>query len=195
MRIIAGQARGRQLADFSGRAIRPTSDRVREALFSILLSRLGSFEGLRVLDLFAGSGALALESLSRGACEAVLIDAAPAAARLIRQNAARCGLTERCQLVTRSLPEALMPLQGRRFDLIFIDPPYGQNLLPPLLQRIDQLQLLTPGGLLCAEEGRQSLPDERYGDLHLLLRRIYGQTAIHLYQPSLAAISSRGEPS
>jgi 16S rRNA (guanine966-N2)-methyltransferase len=123
VRIIAGAWRSRPLESPPGDGTRPTADRARETLFSMLQSRLGSFEGLTVLDLFAGSGALALESLSRGAAKGYLVEKAPAARKAIEANIKRLGADAR--LVGHdacSLPRA--PAQA---DLIFLDPPYGSG--------------------------------------------------------------------
>ena len=121
MRIIAGALRGRKLEAPEGMATRPTADRVRETLFSMLTSRLGSFEGLRVADLFAGSGALGLEALSRGAAFACFVEQDRRAIDAIRANITALGVEDRCQLVARS---ALALAPAEPFDLIFADPPY-----------------------------------------------------------------------
>ncbi len=109
MRVIAGTSRGRRLTEFAGLKVRPTPDRVREALFSILQSKLGNFSGLRVLDLFAGSGALAIEALSRGASSACLVEKDRTAEKVIRKNLALCKLEEKTTLLIRDalgcLPE------------------------------------------------------------------------------------------
>ena len=121
MRIIAGSLRGRKLQAPEGMATRPTADRVRETLFSMLTSRLGSFEDLRVADLFAGSGALGLEALSRGAAFACFVEQDRRAVEAIRANIASLALVERTQLLARS---ALALPPAEPFDLIFADPPY-----------------------------------------------------------------------
>jgi 16S rRNA (guanine966-N2)-methyltransferase len=120
MRIIAGKWRGRLIEAPPGDATRPTADRVRESLFSMLNSRLGSFEGLRIADLFAGSGALGFEALSRGAASATFVENDFAAGTIIRHNAEKLGTP--IQLLSSSAL-ALPPHQ--RFDLIFADPPYA----------------------------------------------------------------------
>ena len=122
MRIIAGALRGRKLQAPEGMATRPTADRVRETLFSMLASRLGSFEGLRVADLFAGSGALGLEVLSRGAAFACFVEQDRRAADAIRANISSLGVEDRSQLLARS---ALALPHAEPFDLIFADPPYA----------------------------------------------------------------------
>ena len=122
MRIIAGEWRGRRLRAPPGIDTRPTADRVRETLFSMLASRLGSFEGLRVADLFAGSGALGLEALSRGAAFACFVETDPNAAAAIRSNAEALGALERVRILGGS---ALALPKSEPFDLALADPPYA----------------------------------------------------------------------
>ncbi len=137
MRIIAGDWRGRKLVTPAGMATRPTGDRVRETLFSMLASRLGSLEGLRVADLYAGSGALGLEALSRGAAFACFVEQEKRAVAAIRDNIDALKAADRTQILSRSA-EALPPFQP--FDLIFADPPYA-----PASGTIALRQILGPG--------------------------------------------------
>jgi 16S rRNA (guanine(966)-N(2))-methyltransferase RsmD len=147
----------------------------------MLSSRLGSFSGLQVLDLFAGSGALALETLSRGAESAVLVDSGRQAARTIEDNIARCHFQSQTTFIGRDVATALSGLKGdNSFDLIFLDPPYGQQLIPPTLRTIADLQLLSERGIICVDSAK----DEKYNDfgsLILLTSRTFGSTRIHLY--------------
>jgi len=180
MRIISGSARGRKLAEFSGTGIRPTSDRAREAIFSILISRFGSLQNMRVLELFAGTGAQSLEALSRGAQTAILVDSAPQSARLITDNIARCKMEDCAELIKQSALTAL-PLAARKgpFDLIFMDPPYNLGIIPQILEQIAALQLLQQNGIICAESatGEQfDLPES----LELIETRTYGSSMVHL---------------
>ena len=124
MRIIAGAWRGRTIEAPTGQSTRPTADRVRETLFSMLASRLGSFEELRVADLFAGSGALGFEALSRGAAHATFVENDLRAAGAIKRNAEGCGAASKSQLRGGS---ALALAAAEPFDLIFADPPYAQD--------------------------------------------------------------------
>lgn len=181
VRIISGSARGKQLSPLSGGEIRPTPDRVREALFSMLVSRFGSIEGLRVLDLFAGSGALALEALSRGATAAVLIDQGAQAARIIPANIRACAVAERTTFIRSDVLKALPRLRGSVFDLVFLDPPYGQGLVPPVLTAVAEFGLLAPDGLICAETDRHDEMPESVGPLVRIDQRHYGSTAVHLF--------------
>jgi 16S rRNA (guanine966-N2)-methyltransferase len=180
MRIVAGRFRGRRLAAPAGSATRPTSDRVREALFQ----RLGPLDGARVLDLFAGSGALALEALSRGAAHATLVDSAPAAIRAIRANVAALALPPDAVEVRRQDARAF--LRGARaarheYDLVLLDPPYrlaaglGREL-SPLLRTV-----LAPGGRIVSESDRRAPLDL---DLPLTDERRYGDTLIRTHEPT-----------
>src|ERR1043165_5986374 len=125
MRIIAGKWRGRTLIAPPGATTRPTGDRVREALFSMLLSRVGSFEGLRVADLFAGTGALGLEALSRGAAHCTFVERDRPALETLKRNIGRLGAGERAEIRAQAAEHAAPP---RPCDLIFLDPPYGAGL-------------------------------------------------------------------
>ena len=151
MRIIAGEWRGRRLAFPPGMATRPTGDRVRETLFAMLASRLGSFDGLRVADLFAGSGALGFEALSRGAASATFVESDRAATTAIRANAAALGARERMQVIGGS---ALALPRGEPFDLIFADPPYAEGAGNAVVAAVAAAGWLSIGGWLAVETGR-----------------------------------------
>jgi 16S rRNA (guanine966-N2)-methyltransferase len=177
MRVIAGRLGGRRLKAPPGRRTRPTSDRVREALFAML----GDLEGARALDLFAGSGALGIEALSRGAERAVFVERDALAVRVLRENLAALGLSPAAAEVRHG--EALRALQSARerketYDLIFIDPPYGQArdlgselsaLLPPLL---------TPGARIVVESDRRA-PLALSAEIER--QRRYGDTLITIH--------------
>ena len=185
MRVIGGSARGRQLAGFAGREIRPTPDRVREALFSILYSKRGPLTGCAVLDLFAGSGALGIEALSRGARHAWFVDRSRPAIDTIRQNLAKCGLNDRATVIMAELWGALPGLAGDGpFEVLFADPPYAAGHAPRLLQEVDRLGLLATDGLLCLETSPADPVPDQVGNLSLLDRRRYGSTMLHFFQPS-----------
>lgn len=182
MRIIGGTARGRKLAGFSGRGIRPTPDRVREAIFNILISRLGSLAGKTVLDLFAGTGAMALEALSRGARFALLVDQGDQAAGIIPGNLKACGFEGRGEFLRTDAFRVLPRLADRDpFDLIFLDPPYGRDLVPKVIQAVSDLGLLTHSGLLCAEAARKDPVPAAIGDLLAIDERTYGSTTVHIF--------------
>lgn len=181
MRVIAGSSRGRRLAAFDGRRIRPTPDRVREALFSILQSKLGAFHGRRVLDLFAGSGALAIEALSRGAASACLVENAADSLRLIHENLGRCQLRERATVLPRDVWQALPDFASGSFDLILADPPYGLGLAAQTVVELGRREILNEGGILCVETAVGEPLPETAGRLHSLDQRRYGSTMLNFY--------------
>lgn len=174
MRVIAGTHRGRPLVSPRGRATRPTADRVREALFSIL----GDVSGLSVLDLFAGSGALAIEALSRGAAKATLVDSAPAAIAAISHNLSALSLD--ADVHRRDAPAFLRAARtaSAQYDLVFLDPPYrsASRLKDQLSGAV--APVLAPDGRVIAESDRRA-PLEL--DLALLLERRYGDTLIRIH--------------
>ena len=176
MRIIGGEARGRTLVAPAGSKTRPTQDYVRESLFNILR---GDVEDARVLDLFAGTGALSLEALSRGAAEAVLIDTDRAACDAIRQNIDRVRVQDRCKLVARDYRQAVDALSagGRQFDIVFIDPPYRMENTGEMCAALYDKGLLSESCLLIVEHKRGKAPqlDERFEAYDL---RKYGDTEI-----------------
>jgi 16S rRNA (guanine(966)-N(2))-methyltransferase RsmD len=175
VRVVAGAFRGRGLVAPRGRSTRPTSDRVREALFSIL----GAFvEGAQVLDLYAGSGALAIEALSRGAGGAVLVDSSAAAVAAIRRNLLAVGADAevRRQDAVAYLERAR--LDGRQYDLVFLDPPYRQASAIGQTLSTALAPVLRPGARVVAESDRRT-PLEL--DLALLDERRYGDTLIRIH--------------
>lgn len=151
MRIIAGEWRGRTIEAPPGSVTRPTADRVRETLFSMLVSRLGSFEGLRVADLFAGSGALGLEALSRGAAHATFVEANAMAAAAIRRNLEALSAGARAHVMIGS---ALLLPKAEPFDLILADPPYAAAGGPAVAQAVLAAGWLAHGGWLSIETHR-----------------------------------------
>ena len=148
IRIIAGEWRGRRIAAPAGSTTRPTSDRARETAFSMLASRLGGFTGLRVADLFAGSGALGIEALSRGALSCLFVDRDKAAVEAIRANVSLLGCTG-ADISTTALPQ-LSPASVP-FDLIFADPPYHSDLIETLLDTLIAKGWVNSGTMLCLE--------------------------------------------
>jgi len=185
VRIISGSARGRKLGHFNVDGIRPTSDRVREAVFSILFSRQGSCEGKTVLDIYAGSGAMAIEALSRGARHATLVDLDRRAERLIKQNLAHCGLAERATVIRCPADVALRKMESvAPFDLVFLDPPYGRNLVLPVLEALVGKSLLQENAIVVAESDRNDDPVAVPGGLCRLDERLYGRTRIEFFQHS-----------
>ena len=151
MRIIAGQFRGRPLQAPAGQATRPTADRVRESLFSMLASRIGSFEDLRIADLYAGSGALGFEALSRGAAHATFVDTDRSAAGAIKANGDKLGVADRIRILGAS---ALSLPRSDPFDLILADPPYAPGSGSALVKSVEQTGWLADGGWLAVETER-----------------------------------------
>ncbi len=182
MRIIAGRFRSRRIGAPRGQHTRPTTDRVREALFQHLVSaRLGEgFEGLRVLDLFAGSGALAFEAISRGAQSATLVDSSAAAARCQRDNAESLGCLDAVRCIRGSLPDALGRVEGP-FDIVFADPPYRLDVAGELRTWLVERDLVSTDALLVFEhDGARPLGEHpewtdsqtrRYGDTAVTIVR------------------------
>jgi 16S rRNA (guanine966-N2)-methyltransferase len=177
MRVIAGRYRGRRLQAPPGDATRPTSDRVREALFSVLGDRV---DGARVLDLFAGSGALGIEALSRGAAEATFVDSAPAAIRALRANLEALGAQAEVRRADARRFLGGASAAARQYDLVFLDPPYrlagrlGSELTAALPA------VLAPGAAVVAESDRRA-PLEL--GLPILDERRYGDTLIRIHGP------------
>jgi 16S rRNA (guanine966-N2)-methyltransferase len=176
VRIVAGSARGRRLAAPAGEGTRPTSDKVRGAIFNVLGQ---FFDGGRVLDLYAGTGALALEALSRGCALATCVEASPGAAATILENARACAMADRVNVVRRRVADALPGLAAATFDLAFLDPPYAEGPEGALSQ-LDRV--LRPGARVVAEHDRRAPPAERFGRLLVEDRRAYGDTGISIYR-------------
>lgn len=179
MRVIAGTCGGRRLKAPPGRDTRPTSDRVKEAMFSIIGP---FFDGGSCLDLFAGSGALGIEALSRGMDEAVFVDRA--SAHVIAANVTQLGLADRCRILRATCDQALSRLktEGARFQAVFLDPPYAAGLVPVTLRRLLSDRLCAPGAILVAElDARQSAVTACSG-LTLLRDAVYGGTRLCVYE-------------
>jgi 16S rRNA (guanine966-N2)-methyltransferase len=179
MRIIAGQFRGRQLLSPKGAAIRPTSDRAREALFDILEHGEPRLRGTRFLDLFCGTAAVGIEACSRGAAEVLLIESDPEALRLAKANLARIGTPSHVRLMATDAARLGVPPQ--RFDLVFLDPPYRSGLALPALTGL-RGGWLAPGARIVVELGAKEtldLPDgfaieqeRRYGAAKFMFLRV-----------------------
>ena len=176
MRIIAGAWRGRPIEAPAGDATRPTSDRAREGLFSMLASRIGSFEGLRVADLFAGTGALGLEALSRGAAYCTFVEKDRTALDTLQRNILKLGAADRADVRAQAVEH--VPTPARPFDIVFMDPPYGTGLAQLALDRA--AAWLAPGAWLSVElhgeeltlpEGLETDADRRFGKARLVLLR------------------------
>jgi 16S rRNA (guanine966-N2)-methyltransferase len=179
LRIISGTARGRRIAAPEGGDTRPTHDRVREAVFSMLLPYMDEFT--QVLDLFAGSGAMGLEALSRGAAQAVFVDKARPALLALRENIRALQMQERAVVLPLSYEQAVKQLvqQESRFDLVFLDPPYDKNLMLPALSLLQGQGLLRPGAVLVCEHRRGSALPPAAG-YRQMKHKQYGQAEVSL---------------
>lgn len=181
MRVITGSAKGRPLKALKDRSVRPTSDRVKESLFNIIGSRVVDAD---FLDLFAGSGSVGIEALSRGARSCVFVELQTAHLRVVAENLQTTGLRDRAELIRRDARAALKDLgnRGRRFDLIFVDPPYGQELVPQSLALIDDCGVLAEGGwVICEHHGKDQVPDAA-GGLHRFREVVFGETVLSIYR-------------
>jgi 16S rRNA (guanine(966)-N(2))-methyltransferase RsmD len=183
MRIIAGTFRGRKLLTPPGVVTRPTSDRVKEALFSILTGRI-DFSRTRVLDICAGSGSLGIESISRGAESCCFIECNRSVVPLLERNLRDTGCINRSEVVLMDAVTALRRCAQREkpFDLVFFDPPYASDLYHTIPDVLDSTGLLAPDAILVIECSARSQLSESYGKLHRFDRRTYGETAIELFK-------------
>ena len=181
MRIVAGSARGRALKGPKGEGIRPTAARVRQALFDVL----GQFlEGGEALDLFAGTGALGLEALSRGISRVVFVDSGREAQALVRENATATGFERQIELMPMDALKAIAQLASaqRRFELVFADPPYAQLAIAKLVAAIEQGGLLAESGWLCVEHDKREDAPEEVGLLARVDQRRFGDTLVSLFR-------------
>ncbi len=204
MRVIAGSLKGRRLEGPEWGGLRPTSDRLRETLFAILAPRV---PGARVLDGYAGTGALGIEAVSRGARSAAFVDDDPRAARLIARNVARCGIAERCVIIRGAVARALESMRGRPgfepFDIVLLDPPYalaGPAVRPPRRRAAERRGglddilcaaggVLAPGGLVVLEHARRVAPPETAGALVRVRTVASGDSALSFYEPRVSSRS------
>ncbi|MBI3610860.1 MAG: 16S rRNA (guanine(966)-N(2))-methyltransferase RsmD [Nitrospirae bacterium] len=178
MRVIAGEAKGRRLKSPRGAETRPTSDKVKEAIFSILGNRVVD---ARVLDLFAGTGAIGIEALSRGAARVDFVESDKATADILAQNLAACGFQVRAESHRTDAFKFLKQIR-QPYDLVFADPPYHTWQLKKLLPALGQGDIITPDGVLVVEHFRKaSIPNE-IGPLEAVKSYYYGDTVLTLYR-------------
>ncbi len=178
MRIISGEFGGRRLAAPKGSQTRPTAERVRESLFSILGTPPTP---CRVLDLFAGAGTLGFEALSRGATQIVFVELSKRASTILRNNIESLGLEDRTRIIRAPVERALDRFRGEKFNWIFADPPYASEHASVTLSQLDQSELLAVGGIIVIEHDRRRQSAQYCGSLVKTEQRQYGDTALSLY--------------
>lgn len=180
MRVIAGSARGIRLKMVPGNHVRPTSDRVKETLFQVIGP---FFDGGWALDLFAGTGALGIEAVSRGCDRVVFVDRSRASVNTIKENLQKTGFIERSEVYREDARSALRRLvrRGIQFRLIFLDSPYRENLLSPVLKQIAAGSLLQKGGIVVAEHSVRTPPPDQIARLRAYRRLTFGETAVTLF--------------
>jgi 16S rRNA (guanine(966)-N(2))-methyltransferase RsmD len=185
MRIITGISKGRKLATLKNNIIRPTSDRVKESIFNILGEEV---EGKTVLDLFAGTGNLGIEALSRGAKSVLFVEKGRQALRLIKKNLSQCGMEGQSEILPKDAYRAIGILQqrGKSFDLILIDPPYEQGLIQKTLKKLNPEGIYHKDSILVLEhDRREPLPDVT-GRWNLIRQRRIGDTVISFLKSCLS---------
>lgn len=180
MRVITGTAKGRRLQSLKGQRTRPTADRVKESMFAILgqQATAGWF-----LDLYAGSGAIGIEALSRGAPGAIFIDSSPAATQVIRANLKRVELLDKAEVYTTDVFRGLAALSSRNmeFGCIFLDPPYGQDKVQSTLVAVSRIQLIADNALVIAEHHRDETVPEKVDGLARVRIQRYGDTVLSFF--------------
>ncbi|OPJ61767.1 16S rRNA (guanine(966)-N(2))-methyltransferase RsmD [Clostridium oryzae] len=181
MRIIAGLAKGRKLIPPSGMETRPTLDRVKEAMFNIIQNRV---YGAKVIDVFAGTGSLGLESVSRGAESCILVDKFPDTFNALVKNVESLGFKDKCTCLNMDSYEALKKAykDGNKFDIIFIDPPYLKNMIPKAIELVYQYQLLQSHGIIVTKIDSKEDIYEGFEKLRLSDNRRYGHTIVCFYE-------------
>lgn len=181
MRIITGKAKGKKLLTLEGEATRPTSERIKGAIFSAIQFDI---EGRKVLDLFAGSGQMGLEALSRGATKATFIDSSREAMEIVKKNAAATGFTDESKFIVSDSANYIRKMAGReKYDLVFIDPPYAMNLCKKSLEALLRYDALNKGAIIVLESGEEEIDLESvpYSFFEVIKSASYGKkTAVNI---------------
>ncbi|NIQ38249.1 MAG: 16S rRNA (guanine(966)-N(2))-methyltransferase RsmD [Proteobacteria bacterium] len=177
MRIIAGKAKGKKLYSPKAKGIRPTADRVKESVFNVLGE---CWHGIKVLDLFSGTGSLGLEAISRGAEQVVFVEKSRSALNVLRKNIALCGFGSHAVVMAMSVSRSLSLIgrKGESFQVIFADPPYGRGWVDKTVQEILGQGILSEGGMVVIEHAPSESPSTGNGRMAVLKRKKYGDTAI-----------------
>jgi 16S rRNA (guanine(966)-N(2))-methyltransferase RsmD len=180
MRIITGTAKGFKLKAPRGLDVRPTGDRVKESVFNIIANRIFDTD---ILDLFAGTGNLGLEALSRGARSAVFVDNAVTSLQVLKENAVHTRLAGRSEYIKTDVLKAIDRLQqqGRRFGLVFCDPPYNKGYLSAVLSKLDASSILRPDGVIIFEHSRHEICSVPLVQFQVMRTETYGETIITFY--------------
>ena len=178
MRVITGSARGKRLKTLEGDATRPTSERIKEAIFSSIQFEI---EDRRVLDLFAGSGQMGLEALSRGAARATFIDSSREAMEIVKKNARITGLDDDCHYLVSDWKNYIRKASGReQFDLVFVDPPYAMKCCAEAADYLAEREVIIPGAIVVLESGEEEIlpDDERIRGFEVIKSTHYGKKTI-----------------
>lgn len=180
MRVIAGQSRGIKLETIEGLATRPTTDRVKEAMFSMIHNALYDSQ---VLDLFSGSGGLGIEAASRGASRVTIVENSKKCIEIIKKNIQKTKLNDKIEVVQQDVDHFMagQSIEGV-YDFILMDPPYLKNFIEPLLEEIAQKNILKPLGVIIVEHDIKDVLLEHYGTLYLDRKKKYGKTAVSVYR-------------
>ncbi len=180
MRIIAGQAKGRKLITPNGDDVRPTTDRVKEAVFSMIAPYI---HGSLVLDLFSGTGNLGLEAISRGAEKAFFVDKSRDSIKIISRNILKLDMKSKSEIKNTDALKAIDDFRSSniKFDIIFMDPPYGKGIIKSCIEEIDRSGLLNKDGIIVIEHNELEKIDANIGNLNILKDKKYGNTIITIY--------------
>lgn len=181
MRIIAGEAKGRRINAPVGRETRPTSDRVKESIFNILGDRV---PGAKILDLFAGTGNMGLEAISRGAEHCIFIDSSKEAIRIIHENINTLKYQDKCEVYNNDAIAAMEILNKRniKFDIIFLDPPYHKNIITTVLKTLNNTEILNHNGLIIAEHDNKDIVPDVFNEFIMIKKAEYGNTTVSFYR-------------
>lgn len=186
MRIITGKAKGIRLKTLEGDATRPTSERVKEAVFSMIQ---GDVEGREVLDIFAGSGQMGLEAVSRGAAHATMIDSSPLAIKIISENAEKTRLSSQCTIRCMEYMDFIRRNVGKRFDIVFLDPPYASGFYRPALRGMLDSEMLKPTTMIICESDTDEIfgsDKELEGRFKIVKQSRYSKTFITILSPEVS---------
>ena len=181
MRVITGSARGKRLKELPGLDTRPTTDRVKEGLFNVIQFDI---EGRRILDLFAGTGQLGIECLSRGAASCDFVDSSPAAMKIVKDNVSACRLTDQAAFHQKDFSAFLNGVRGK-YDLIFLDPPYASGNLERALERITAIDIVSGNGIIVCESPVEHTLPELPGEYEKTGEYRYGKIKVTLYRRSV----------